>query len=281
MAIIFIYCTLLLVNPPQWLPTVLQNFVRDAQGLVVRIIGGGVKALKGDRSPGELVSAIYFLVIACFIPVFVARIAGRRLPDLGWRWPNRLALRYFIVALAISSPFLFWMVNSPTIGRPYLAQLDRLGFVAFAAYYLVNMFTEHLLLHGVVLGLARPDGRWPDPAPVPNPAKGLVGILRWLGLANPTHAISSGEGPTPRTNRRSGALSRWLGLATGCLVPMALSALLFGLVHLGKDSRELILAFPGGLAQAYIAYRSRSWLTPFAIHLATASMALAMMLWMR
>ncbi len=268
LVLIIVYCTVFLVNPPKWVPTVLQNLSHDVRGHVTRTIHRGVTAVAGAKSPRELIDAIYFLFIAGLFPVFVARIAGRNLHDLGWRWPNKLALRYFLVALAVSAPFLIWMVKSPTIATPYLKQLNRLGFAAFASFYVVNMFTEHLLLHGVVLGLARPDGRWPDPAPLPPPGKGPIGILRWLGLAMPRdHATDQG-------------VSAWLGLLPGCLIPMVFSALLFGMVHLGKDTRELVLAFPGGLAQAYIAYRSNSWFTPFLIHLATASVALAMMIWM-
>jgi|CXWL01.1.fsa_nt_gi hypothetical protein len=289
LSLLFVYCTILLVNPPKWVPIVLQNLSHDARGQVSHAIHRSVAAIAGAKLPRELIDATYFLCIAAFLPVCVARIAGRRLYDLGWRWPNRLALRYFIVALAVSAPFLIWMVKSPTIATPYLKQLNRLGFIAFAAYYLVNMFTEHLLLHGVVLGLARPDGHWPDAAPLPAPGRGFIGLLRWLGLAMPTPLPSREKGRDegentrslwPFRNSRLTDMRAWLGLAPGCLIPMVFSALLFGMVHLGKDTRELLLAFPGGLAQAYIAYRSNSWFTPFLIHLATASMALAMMAWM-
>lgn len=265
--IIVVYCAIFLVNPPGFVPDALQKMIREAQSLVSGAIGRGLSSLAGVRSPRELATAIYFLLIAGLIPALAARLAGRTLYDLGWRWPNKLAVRYFIVALVVSAPFLIWMVKSPTIATPYLKQLHRMGFTAFAGFYLVNMFTEHLLLHGIVLGLARPDGRWPQPAPAPA-GSGRLGVFGWLGMAMP-HERDSGS-----------RWSAWLGLAPGCLLPMFFSALLFGLVHLGKDSRELVLAFPGGLAQAYIAYRSNSWFTPFLIHLATASAALAMMAWM-
>src|SRR5262249_47181103 len=126
-------------------------------------------------------------------------------------------------------------------------------------------FTEHLLLHGVVLGLTRPDGRWPGPLGVSPAGRGPGKVLRWLGMSMAA----------------SKNMVEWLGLARGSALPMLVSPLLFGMVHLGKDTRELVLAFPGGLVQAYLAYRSNSWLTPLAIHLATASMALLMMMTIR
>jgi hypothetical protein len=272
---IFLYCIILLVNPPQCAPTFLHSVIRSTQSAVVRLLHDGITAVLWEPVTRELTNAVYFLVIAGMVPLILSRIAGRRLYDLGWRGPNRLALRYCMLALIVAMPFLIWMVGSPTIARPYLKELERMGFLAFALFYSINMFTEHLLLHGVVLGLARPDGRWPDPWPLPPPAKGFVGVLRWLGLANdaPWHH--------PLEDRRLPNICVWLGLAPGCLMPILFSTFLFGMVHLGKDTRELALAFPGGLAQAYIAYRSNSWFTPLLIHLCTASAALLMMIWMQ
>lgn len=269
LVILFAYCATFLVIPPEWIPSAIQHPIRDARRFVIRAIHQVATTIAGNGFPSELTNGAYLLLIAGLFPMIAARLFGRSLYDLGWRSPNRLALRYFLVGVVISVPFLIWMVNSSTIATPYLKQLDRLGFSAFAAFYLVNMFTEHLLLHGVVLGLARPDGCWPQSVPLVLQRKGFTGFLRWLGLANPSnHAVAH-------------RCVSWLGLASGCLIPIGFSALLFGLVHLGKDTRELILAFPGGLAQAYITYRSNSWFTPFLIHLATASLALAMMLGMR
>ena len=59
---------------------------------------------------------------------------------------------------------------------------------------------------------------------------------------------------------------------------MVTSATLFGVVHIGKDPREMLLSVPGGLALAYVAYRSNSWLIPYILHLATAGTALALMM---
>ncbi len=263
--VILIYCATFLVNCPDWAPSGVQKYVRSTHNWVYRAIYKGINKFADTKPPPEFATALYLLFMAGLFPACIARIAGRKLSDLGWRRPNRLALRYFVVALVISAPFLIWMVNSPHIAAPYLNQLKRLGGVLFCVFYVINMFTEHLLLHGIVLGLSHPAGRWPQPIPVAHAETGRIAVLRWLGMAE-----SIGEG-----------VGKWLGLAPGCFIPMLYSALLFGMVHLGKDTRELVLAFPGGLAQAYIAYRSNSWYTPFIIHLATASMALVMMLGMR
>lgn len=260
--VVFVYCTFFLVHAPQWFPAIIGQTSQEARTSIFTALHRAMTLLTGSARGSEVVTTIYLVVFAGALPLLLSRAAGRRPADLGWQKPNRLALRYFVLGFAFSCPFLLWMVQSPTIANSYLGQLRRLGFPLFAAFYFLNMLTEHLLLHGVVLGLGRPDGRWGRPAVIPPAGPGLLKTLRYLGMAVPY----------------AGNPSQWLGLAPGCLVPMFVSALLFGMVHLGKDTRELMLAFPGGLAQAYIAFRSNSWLTPFAIHLATASMALIMML---
>ncbi len=67
-----------------------------------------------------------------------------------------------------------------------------------------------------------------------------------------------------------------INLPDGCLLAVLASAMLFGLVHLGKDPRELMLSLPGGIALGYLAYRTNTWLIPLALHLATAGTACAM-----
>lgn len=212
---------------------------------------------------------VYLLVTAGFIPWLAAAGLGLRRPAMiGMRIPNRYALRILPVAYLLALPFLVWMVRSPTIGSPYLNQLHRLGATVYLAYYLVNMLTEHFLLHGVVLGVCHRDGRWPM---VTDNASALAGrprgFLAWLGLAQPTGDARGLE-----------RFRRWFGLPHGCTAAILTSGVLFGLVHLSKDPRELLLAFPGGVAQAFLAYRTNSWLTPFALHLTTAATALGMML---
>lgn len=260
---LFVYCGMLLVKLPAWAPDFLKNGSETAKRALLRACRSVLSVFTGGSHPGDFDGALYLLLIAGAVPVLFAFACGRKPRDLGFRKPNRLAFRYFVVAVLVALPFLIWMVQSPTISRGYVRQLERLGMVAFGAYYLVNMFTEHLFLHGAVLGLVRRDGRWPEPVPLSSGGRGFTRLLRWLGMA--------------QQPLRDSGLAGWLGLAPGGFGPMMFSALLFGMVHMGKDVRELILSFPGGLAQGYLAYRSNSWWTPFLVHLATALIAMAMM----
>ena len=45
------------------------------------------------------------------------------------------------------------------------------------------------------------------------------------------------------------------------------------MAHLTKDPRELMLSLPGGIALAFLAYRSNSALVPFLTHAGTAGLA--------
>lgn len=264
--LLVMYCAIFMIRAQSWYPESLISIVQGAQQGTMNFIKRALRTT-GLPEGGECVAGAYFLIIAAVVPLIAALLMGRRLRDLGCRLGNRYALRYFVLGFVISLPFLIWMVQSPTLAGPYLKQLNRIGAVGFCGFYLINMLTEHFLLHGVVLGLCTPCGRWPEVDAPQQTERRLIGLLRWLGL--------SGAGS------KSGSMSGWLGLPPGCLLPIVVSALLFGGVHLGKDVRELVLSFPGGLAQGYIAFRSGTWFTPFALHLATASAALGMMLWFR
>lgn len=262
--VLFVYVVALLVPARGWVPQLLRNWFDAAQNGIFQALRPIVSVFHSGRPSHEVVGAVYFFVIAGLAPLLASMLLGRGPRDIGMRIPNKLFWRYFVIAVVLAAPFLWWMVQSPTMAGTYLRQLERLGWTAFCGYYLVNMLTEHFLLHGVVLGLTRPDGRWRSPLPPPERSGGSGGMLAWLGLKN--SSIANGRRET------------WLGIPAGSLFPIAFSALLFGMVHLGKDTRELVLSFPGGVVQGYLALRSDSWLTPLIIHLATASIALLMML---
>jgi hypothetical protein len=228
--------------------------------------------LAGAASPrGELRSGIYLLIVAGAVPWLIALLFGRGRPrDIGLRRANLLGWRLALVGYVLSLPFLLWMVRSPDFAPSYLRQLERSGGVAFCLYYTMNMLTEHFLLHGVLLAAFRPGLRWPSPAPLPSEAPtDCRPLLRWLGFAQLTHGATGLQRAT-----------RWIGLPDGCVIAVLASAMLFGLVHVPKDTRELLLSVPGGVALAYLAYRTNTWLTPFVLHLATAGTALALVLLM-
>jgi hypothetical protein len=129
--------------------------------------------------------------------------------------------------------------------------------------YLAGMIGEHFLFHGVMLSAFHPSLRWPNAIPpISARAKGWRGLLQWLGIAHPA------EGHTPWSR-----VEHWLGLRDGCLTPILVSAALFALIHVGKDPREAVLSVPGGMAMAFLAYRTDSLLTPLILHLATAGSA--------
>lgn len=226
-------------------------------------------------------NAVYFTLIMTVAPAGVMMLLRRGRPsDYGTRRPNRQGWRLLIVGYAVALPFLIWMVASPSFIPYYIRDL-RASPTTFLTSYTVMMFGEHLYLHGVVLALSCPGGRWPEPrlaCPTqPAPPEGRAGhtptgrgalaLLRWLGFAQARDGARGWCGVT-----------RWLGLPDGATAALLMSTFLFGLVHWGKDPREFLLSVPGGLASAYLALRGGSWLVPFLLHLATAGTACLLML---
>jgi hypothetical protein len=268
-----LYGVLLLSRPllssPDWLA---EALVRPSQA-VYALIDGAARLATGHGLPYLPRSGVYLLLISGLVPWIVAWAIGSGRPrDIGIRRPNRYAGRFLLIGFVCSVPFQLWMVRGPGFAAYYLGQLERAGAVTFVLYYLVNMLVEHFSIHGVVLALCRRGHRWPPRVPAPQHAiRRRPGLrwLQWVGMAAPT---GGGRGLT--------GITRWLGLPDGCLPALVTSTLLFGLVHWGKNTRELLLSLPGGLLLAYMAYRSNTWLTVFVLHVVTAGTALLMILMM-
>lgn len=213
--------------------------------------------------------AFYLTLMAGVVPYLCMALMWRpRLYDLGFRKPNLVGIRMCLVGYVLSIPLLWWMIQSPTFKGSYLAQWNSAGSVTFFSYYLINMLWEHFLLQGVLLALFRSGRRWPGPPIFHQEASSLsIRALRWIGMAQPV-------------GHQKGAakILSWLGLQPGCLVAVLGSGLLFAGLHLGKDPRELLLSLPGGIALAYLAYHSNTWLMPFFLHLATAGTVLLLIM---
>ena len=267
-----IYCVVVYASPPAWWPKVVSGYrlslLREIFGVIDRMFHFvGISSVST-----ELRNGAYLVLMAGIVPwLLMVAIRRGRPYDLGVRLPNRIGWRILFVGYLAALPFQYWMVLSPGFLAYYEPRLVHAGLTAFLSFYAVNMLTEHFFFHGVLLGACRVGRRWPTPPPVATNATSLWGrIGQWLGLAQPHEGTRGLE-----------RVIRWIGLPTGCVTAVVVSAALFGVVHIGKDPRELLLSLPGGVALAYVAYRSNSWIIPYLLHLATAGTALAMMMAMR
>ena len=153
------------------------------------------------------------------------------------------------------------MINQFGVAEGYVAGSDRVGYVSAFTVYLAVLcagifsFTEPCWPRAgwVVGGLRRhplehdATMRWRR-------------VLPWFGMAQSTRGASGLQKTT-----------RWLGLPDGCREAVVCSGVLFASVHLGKNQRELLLSLPGGLASAYLAYRTNSLLDPAALHFAVVA----------
>lgn len=248
--------------PPSWDHFVWRFLMKERRALVDRLDAGLASVGWGSNHP-EPAWAVYLVLVGIVFPWTIMLVLRRgRAGDVGLRIPNRLAWRVVAVGFLLSLPSLLWMSRGPTFAAYYRPQLARTGMGVFLGYYLANLASEHFFFHGVLLGWGRRAHRWPAAPAVVEDARGFRRLWQWFGMAQPT------EDATGLT-----VVMRWLGLPSGCVFALFLSATLFGLIHVGKDVREAILSFPGGLALAYVAYRTNCALTPLLLHAATAGTA--------
>lgn len=246
----------------------LLRYWRLSQHYVYKAIGS-TYAWAGVENLSRLVHQGTFLfVTALVVPWAIMALVQRGKPhDIGWRKPNPLLLRLVGCSFLVALPFLFWMVNHPNFYEYYQKQYSDKSMFSVAFYYVWVLFCEHFFFEGIMLGAFRLSGRWPAPAGICDQAStGFRRLLRWIGMAQPTAGAKGIQGVT-----------RWLGLPDGCVGAILLSGLLFGLVHAGKNQRELLLAFPGGTFLAYLAYRCNSWHAPYLLHASTVLAAGGMM----
>ncbi len=249
--------------PPAWVPAGLADYWQWPRTAVFGQLRRAFGASGTSEFDALVFSSIYYAIVGLIVPWIAMAIMGRgRLYDLGLRAPSRLGWRLVILAYVLAAPLVIWMAKIPAFGPYYLNQLDSGSFV-FLTCYASIMISEHFLFHGVLLAILRHGRRWPAaPVHVRGANRSHLALLRLFGFAQP---VGQSKG--------IGRLSRWLGLRTGCLLPIVLSGVLFWMAHLTKDPRELMLSLPGGMALAFLAYRSNSALVPFVIHAGTAGMA--------
>lgn len=259
-----LYTFVLLVRPDVWCPESILNWWQTPRLLVTRCIGM-VLAKIGSTSPSvEARYALYYFVTAGLVPWGVLALLGRaRATSLGLRWPNRFGARVLLVGTVVSAPCLWWMIDQSGVAEAYVAGLDRIGYVPALTVYLTVLCAEHFFFHGTVLAVCRVGFRWPGAPPLEHDASTRRRrVLQWFGMAQPTRGASGLQ-----------KMTRWLGLADGCTSAIICSGVLFASVHLGKNPRELLLSLPGGLASAYLAYRTNSLLVPAALHFAVGAVA--------
>lgn len=286
-AALAIYVALLLSAFPKVPHAGVDAALRSPRQVVMRAVNALADSVGVASSAYFVRQGAFFTLTMLIAPWLILACLRRWRPgELGWRLPNAFGWRLLSVSFIVALPFIIWMAASPTFRPYYESQLKR-GAAGFLTFYAVTMVGEHFLFHGVILAVLYPGARWPGAqgggagsfaatctvgigASSPCLPFSLMtwwrGGLRWLGL----------------TDDRRGATG-WRGMIRGLGVPdygewaVLASGVLFAMVHWGKDARELMLSLPGGIASAYLAYRTDTLATPLLLHLATAGTAYVLM----
>lgn len=265
------YVVLFVVLVPKSWPEPVVGCAQQAKGFVLDGVDATLVSVSHVKGYSLIRSTVFLLLVLGVFPyVAIAVIRRGRPAAFGMRRWNRIGKRAIVIGYLVSIPFTVWVVHGDEFAKYYRDLSAQSGMAILIVFFLVNLTTEHFLLQGVVLALVRPGLRWPDRVDVIEDAEGgWRSVLQWCGLCQPT-------GDARGLKR----WTRWAGLPDGCVAALAVSTLLFALVHCGKDIREIFASIPGGLAMAYLAYRTNTWLTPVVIHglAAVTSFVLAVML---
>ncbi len=229
------------------LPTLLPAPLNGCAFLHDKLIGAWWRAHVQVPGPTYRCDILFWaassLVIGLIFPIAILAMSGSRLSDIGLGRPNRLGRRFTAAGMLLSIPFGLWFLAvSPQAIAEVWKDFRYIGLCGG-----INMIPEHFLICGFFLALLLPDRKLPeDDSLLPADGPANLRCLRWLGLAQSTQG-----------NGRQGLLA-WFGLTPASLFAVMASGLLFLIAHVGEHGLELALAFPGGVAMAYMTFRSHS-----------------------
>ena len=169
-----------------------------------------------------------------------------KMADKGWR--------IIAVGFLVSLPVLLWLGFQPGM-QSYYRSMFSLGAWDLYLSSSVVIFFEHVFIEGIILALALPGGSFEAHGEEPP----RQGPLAFLGF---------GFTPGPKT------LGNWLGVPLWVWPALIGQALVFGVVHFGKEVSELISAFPGGLGLGLLTWRIRTVWPSVILHLGTGAIIL-------
>lgn len=211
----------------------------------------GVAPAMGWACKGALFTALGIAVLRLFVRRRYLLHEVTLAPDLR---------RLLLLALAVALPVQVALGLSPGMQHFYRRFFEDGGGTRILANA-ITIFTEHLWIEGVVLGLALLPGLVERVRAEQGCAR--VGRFARFGLGYP----ESG----PRT------VSAWLGVPPEAWPAIAAQGALFFLGHFTKDPFEVATSLPGGLAVGWLSLRTRSFLPAMVLHLVTGAVVICTM----
>lgn len=198
-----------------------------------------------------------YVMVALFILLLM--LLGRKPKALGMGKMAQHGWRITALGYAIALPFLIWLGLRPSLQK-YYANMFTDGGAERAFANMLVIAVEHALIEGGILALALPGKGFEEHGDEPR----RTGMFAWLGFGRPEGAPGGWRG-----------LLAWLGIPAWTLPAMVGQALIFGVVHAGKDFGELLSAYPGGLGLGLLTWRIRSVWPSVILHIGTGATILA------
>jgi len=235
-----VYVSLFWLKPPPTWPAWLGWSRRDLIGFTQHLL----------QLPANWAWSINGVVLGGLVPALLLLALRRRLGFTLLGAGNRVGWRLAAIGYLGALIPLLVLAARPEF-RAYYRSMVGHDISGNAIRYAIVVCAEHVCIQAAILRLALGA---PDRLPALPVVVGGAGLgqrfRRLLGLG-------------------MGGWRATFGIDGVVLAALVGQALVFGWVHLSKDTGELISSFPGGLAIGYIAWRGRSIWPCAVLHIAT------------
>lgn len=212
-----------------------------------------------DYQTWVLGSGLHLFLIPLFVGRLLLKMPFRKMGIQGISSDQTKAL---IVLYLFALPFLVWLATREEMYYYYEFYIEE-GLWKYLIWTNLNIFCEHVFLQGIFLSFLEPDFFEESIGEVAKPG-------------NKRKKANRVE--KERRERWGKILKDWFRVDTYYLIIFFLDGVLFMLIHLGKPLSELFLALPGGFFLVFLAFRFRSFLPCYLIHVMTGGTIISLII---
>lgn len=193
-----------------------------------------------------LASGVYFLLI----PLTFGRIILKRsFKRMGFQWISVNNIKCLVIIYILSLPALIWFARQKEM-YDYYSHFIKDNLWNYLIWTNLLMFFEHSFLHGVMISILEPK----------------------FFIKNAREITIEKRGNKEKNGWRSWStfLKEWFHVDRYHLLIFLLDSIVFTLIHIGKPLLEVLFAFPAGIFLIFMAFKFKSFLPCYLIHVMTA-----------